>query len=248
MISYRLLDKYGGTFRSYWTIIPVMPHREREIRVLYEDNHLLALFKPAGMLVQGDRTEDPSLLDWAKAWIGKRYAKPGRVFIGLVHRLDRPVPGVVLFARTSKAASRLSAQFRSRSVKKVYWAVAHGHLRPADGIARNYISRKQGRAALTLPDDPSGRYAELRYKTIDRKPGASLVEITLVTGRHHQIRAQLSALGHPIVGDVKYGSPRQTPSGSIALLARRLTCRHPTKPMDMTFQAPLPEDWPWGEQ
>lgn len=222
---------------------------EEEIEVLYEDNHLLALFKPAGMLVQGDATGDLSLLDWAKGWLKRKYDKPGRVFLGLVHRLDRPVPGVVLFARTSKAARRLSEQFRARTVKKTYWAVIHGRMEPESGALKNHLVRRRNKTFLTTPEDANAKYAELRYTTLEAAGPFSLLEITLVTGRHHQIRAQLASLRRPIVGDVKYGAPgngsKKRPDEGLALLAKRLVCRHPTEGVEMTFESPLPKNWPW---
>jgi 23S rRNA pseudouridine1911/1915/1917 synthase len=218
---------------------------EEEIRVLYQDNHLLALYKPAGMLVQADRTGDLSLLEWAKEWIRQAYAKPGQAYLGLVHRLDRPVPGVVLFARTTKAAQRLSQQFRTHQVGKRYLAVINGRLDPAQGTSRLYVARTRKRTVITSPHDPAGKRAELHYRTIEHKSRLSLVEVTLRTGRHHQIRAQLAALGHPIVGDTRYGSPVHAPQGMIALLAKRLSCRHPTRRMEITVEAPIPKMWPW---
>jgi 23S rRNA pseudouridine1911/1915/1917 synthase len=226
--------------------------RETQIQVLYEDNHLLALFKPAGILVQGDRTGDLSLLDWAKGWLKVKYEKPGRVFVGLVHRLDRPVPGVVLLARTSKAAARLSEQFRNRLVKKTYWAVIYGQIHPSRGSLGGELVKEGTKSFPAVPGDPRGKTAELTYTVIERKARYSLVEITLITGRHHQIRVQFAAMGHPILGDIKYGAPPQfgappgqAPEQGIALLAKRLTCLHPTKGVEMTFESPLPEKWPW---
>jgi 23S rRNA pseudouridine1911/1915/1917 synthase len=220
-----------------------MTHADDSITILYEDNHLLGVYKPAGMLVQGDRTGDLSRLDWAKAWIKTKYGKPGRVFVGLVHRLDRPVPGVVLFARTSKSAARLSAQFREHRIMKMYWAVVHGHIQPPQGTSRVYMGKEGRTAVMTSSDDPKGKYAELSYRTIETVRDASLMQITLKTGRHHQIRAQLAAMGHPILGDRKYGSRITTPM--IGLLSKALTFRHPTKPMDITIESPLPTRWPW---
>lgn len=218
---------------------------ENQIKILYEDNHLLGVFKPAGMLTQRDRTEDPSLLDWAKEWIRAKYRKPGGVFLGLVHRLDRPVAGAVLFARTSKAAGRLSSQIREHQIKKIYWAVVHGHPRPPKGRSEVYIARSGSRSIITGPGDPSGQLAELTYRVLESRGSYSLLEITLITGRHHQIRCQLAGLGHPILGDRKYGSPQLLPGRHIGLLAKHLMCRHPTKDMDVHIESPTPEEWPW---
>ena len=222
-----------------------MPELEDQIEILYEDNHLLGVYKPAGMLTQGDKTGDLSLLDWAKRWIKERYGKPGNVFLGLVHRLDRPVAGVVLFARTSKAASRLSAQIRDRTVKKIYWAVVHGTPNPLQGKSELYLTRIRNKSAVTGPHDPSGQLAVLHYRVIEVQAASSLVEVTLVTGRHHQIRCQLTALGHPILGDLKYGSRQALPSQIIALVAKQLTCRHPTRDADVVVESPIPRNWPW---
>ncbi len=225
----------------------VRPDRpEQRVRVLYEDNHLLAVYKPPGILVQGDRTGDPSLLEWARAWVKDRYRKPGSVFLGLVHRLDRPVSGVMLFARTSKAAARLSEQFREHRVKKIYHAVVRGEIKPRSGILKTRLSRTGTKARVTDASDPLGKEAELRYRTIDAQQGLSLLEIDLVTGRHHQIRVQLASLGHPIYGDRKYGLQQARRGAPMALMARTLTVRHPTRPVDMTFVSPLPDDWPWS--
>jgi 23S rRNA pseudouridine1911/1915/1917 synthase len=216
-----------------------------QIRVLYEDNHLLAVFKPPGILVQGDRTGDPSLLEWGKDWLRARYRKPGRVFLGLVHRLDRPVSGVVLLARTTKAAARLSEQFRERRIEKVYWAVVHGRPDPPAGELADHLAKRGLTTVRVSPEDSRAKAATLRYRTLETSIGLSLVEIRLITGRHHQIRSQFAALGHPVVGDHRYGAPRPSPSRLLGLLARSLTCRHPTRPVDITFLSPLPSGWPW---
>lgn len=222
-----------------------MANVDGEIRILYEDNHLLGVYKPPGMLIQGDKTGDLSLLDWAKGWIKNRYEKPGNVFLGLVHRLDRPVAGVALFARTSKAASRLSAQIRDRSMEKIYWAVVHGIPEPSEGRYEHHLARTRNKSVVTGPNDPSGKLAVLHYRVRETSAPCSLVEVTLVTGRHHQIRCQLSAMGFPILGDLKYGSSRPLSSGMVALLSKRIVCRHPTRDMDVAIESPLPENWPW---
>jgi len=218
---------------------------EPRVRVLYEDNHLLAVYKPPGVLVQGDQTGDPSLLEWARAWVKDRYRKPGNVFLGLVHRLDRPVSGVMLFARTSKAAARLSEQFREHRVRKIYHAVVRGEIEPRSGTLKTRLSRTGTKTRVTVSSDPLGKEAELRYRTIDAQKGLSLLEIDLVTGRHHQIRVQLASLGHPVCGDRKYGLQPLRKGASMALMARSLTVRHPIRPVDMTFVSPIPDDWPW---
>lgn len=216
--------------------------------ILYEDNHLLALFKPSGLLVQGDRTGDPTLLEMAGRYIGRKYNKQGKVYIGLVHRLDRPVAGVVVFARTSKAAARLCYQIRKHSIKKIYWAVIQGELSPSEGKLSEYIIRHGRHSFISTPDMNKAQTAILSYRTIESLFGLSLLEINLGTGRHHQIRVQMASMGHPILGDQKYGSRIRLPGRSIALLAKKLTIIHPTKSEELVIESPLPDDWPWPPQ
>lgn len=210
------------------------------LHVLYVDNHLLAVWKPAGMLTQGDRTGDLSLLEMAKAWLAREYAKPGRVFLGLLHRLDRPVAGVVLFARTSKAASRMSEQFRGREVNKTYRAWLEGAIEPAAGALTHYIEAR-GEGASVLAHDapgPGRKAAKLSYRTLRASPTASLVEVRLETGRKHQIRAQFARMGHSILGDVRYGASRPLPNAAIALVARRLDVVHPVSKQPLSIEVP----------
>jgi 23S rRNA pseudouridine1911/1915/1917 synthase len=213
--------------------------------VFYEDNHLLALFKPAGLLAQGNDTGAPSLLDLAKHWVKMRHRKPGRVFLGLVHRLDRPVAGVMLFARTSKAASRLSAQFRSGSIRKVYLAVVEGiPVRPSLTLC-HHIERR-GRWCRIVPEATDrSRKARLHYQMIDTIDDRSLLKVVLETGRKHQIRLQLSQVGLPLVGDVRYGAKAPLEYRQIALLARDLSISHPTLNSPLRFICPMPAGWPW---
>jgi 23S rRNA pseudouridine1911/1915/1917 synthase len=212
--------------------------------VLYEDNHILGLYKPAGLLVQGDRTGRVSLLNLAKEYIKMKYHKPGRVFIGLVHRLDRQVAGAVVLARTSKAAGRLSAQFRTHTARKIYWAAVHGRPKVREANLDMHLVRRGRKSVAAAPLTPGARPARLSYSTIDTWPRASLLEINLETGRRHQIRAQLAALGHPILGDRLYGSTCQTTGQAIGLLARSLTIKHPTRDHEITLTAP-PEGHIW---
>lgn len=238
----------GTTKKNSWVerFIPGPSFAEEfSANVLYEDNHVLGVYKPAGVLVQGDRTGRPTLLDMAKYWVKLKYQKPGNVFLGLVHRLDRPVAGVVMFARTSKAAGRLSAQFREHTVTKIYHAVIHGKIDPPQGVLKGVLIKHGTKMVVTNRGNQNGQYAELSYTTVDHGSGFSLLHIELLTGRRHQIRVQLAAEGHPIVGDTMYGSPVQFGQDTIALLAKSLTCRHPTKLMSVTIEAPLPPDWPW---
>lgn len=218
------------------------------LQVLYEDNHLLAVFKPAGLLVQGDSTGDLTLLEMVRGYIATKYNKPGRVYIGLIHRLDRPVAGVVLFARTSKAAARLCDQIRERMTKKTYWAVIHGKLLPSEGEISGYIIRHGRKSFLSSPDKIKAQIARLSYKTLEDLSKYSLVEIKLGTGRHHQIRVQMAGMGHPVLGDRKYGSAYRLPERSIALLAKRLVVIHPTKTEEIIIESPIPDTWPWPPQ
>ena len=215
--------------------------------VLYEDNHLLALYKPAGLLVQGDQTGEDSLLDLGKAWLKVRYAKPGQVFLGMVHRLDRPVAGVVLFCRTSKAAARMSAQFRTGTPRKIYLAVVEGRMTSAGGRLIQHIERRDERSSRIVPVPTAmSREARLSYRVLESSESRSLVGVDLETGRHHQIRVQLASLGHPVVGDLRYGASAPMEKKQIALMARELVVNHPVRGEAMVFRSPIPLDWPWA--
>ena len=222
------------------------------MKVIFEDNHLLGVYKPAGLPVQGDSSGDLSLLDLAKAYIKERYNKPGAVFMGLIHRLDRPVSGVVLLARTSKALERMNAQFRNREVKKTYWAITKERPYPIEGHLVHYIrkdkSKNRSHAYERLSRRQSdAKKAELDYRLISEIDGHCLVEVKPLTGRPHQIRVQLATLGCPIVGDLKYGYRTARPSGNILLHSYSLEFIHPVKKTPVLIQA-LPEDddlWNW---
>lgn len=217
-----------------------------KLDILFEDNHLLAVYKPGGMLVQGDSTNDPTLLGYAKAYLKETYHKPGNVFLGLVHRVDRPVSGVVLFARTSKAASRVAKAFKDREVEKVYAAVVAGMPDREEGRMEDTIARHGRRSHIVrAPREGRGLSAHLRYRVLAHDAGRSLLEIRLETGRHHQIRLQLSRRGHPVIGDVKYGAPSPLPDRTIALHAWRLSLMHPVKDEMVVLSAPPPARPPW---
>ncbi len=218
---------------------------DRRWPVIHEDNHLLAVYKPSGLLVQGDRTGDVCLLDLGKQWIKRRYHKPGQVFLGMVHRLDRPVAGVVLFARTSKAARRLSQQLRERTVEKTYLAVVHGAAaNPTDRLIHHIERRDRVSRVVPAPTDLS-REAGLRYTVLGTHGATSLLRISLETGRRHQIRVQLAHVGHPILGDLRYGADQPLPNRQIALLAQRLSVNHPTRDERLVLASPIPQGWPW---
>lgn len=212
------------------------------LKILFEDNHLIAVYKPPGILVQGDASGAASLLDLTREYIRKRHHKPGNVFLGLLHRLDRPVSGVVLFARTSKAASRLSEQIRSRRVEKIYWALVHGMPLPPSGTLHSFIRKGEKKVTLLKEKEAAAQRAVLSYTTIRSAEGKSLLEIVLHTGRKHQIRAQMGGLGNPIEGDLKYGAPSGLKDGSIRLMAKSLSFKHPTRDERITVEAP-PPDW-----
>jgi 23S rRNA pseudouridine1911/1915/1917 synthase len=213
--------------------------------VIFADNHLLAVYKPAGLLVQGDESGEVCLLDLAKTWIKARYRKPGRVFLGLVHRLDRPVAGAMVFARTSKAAGRLSLQIRTRQMHKVYLAVVEGRLPSVEGQLAHHIERGERASRIVSAEAPLGREARLGYRVQETAGGRSLVEIELLTGRKHQIRLQLAHIGCPIMGDVRYGAPASLPARQIALFARQIVLEHPTRRERLSLAASLPAGWPW---
>jgi 23S rRNA pseudouridine1911/1915/1917 synthase len=220
-----------------------------DLTILYEDNHLLGLSKPGGVLLQGDRSGDVTLLSLAKTYIKRKYSKPGNVFLGLVHRLDRPVSGVVLLARTSKAASRLSRQFREGMVAKIYLAVVTGQPPALKGELVAHLAGRADRRGRTLAGwepFPGSRPARLRYLLRERSAETALLEIQLQTGRRHQIRTQLALLGCPVLGDLKYGAAAPLPDRCIALHAWKLVVKHPISGEIVQLQAPLPPAWPWA--
>ncbi|MDP6657762.1 MAG: RNA pseudouridine synthase [Nitrospinaceae bacterium] len=212
--------------------------------IFYLDNHLIAVLKPAGLLTQTDHTGDDSLVEKVRQWIRDECNKPGNIFLGLVHRLDRNVSGVVLFARTSKAASRLSRQFREGTPTKIYRAIVHGTLKEKQATLIHYLRKEKSLKATVFPrETPSAKRAELSYEVIESRENKSLIEVTLATGRFHQIRAQMAFTGHPIMGDVKYGAPDPLANHKIALHAHKLVFSHPVSNEETTLTAPDPDDW-----
>jgi 23S rRNA pseudouridine1911/1915/1917 synthase len=217
------------------------------MKVLYEDNHIIVINKAAGEIVQGDKTGDKSLCDTMKAYIKEKYAKPGNVFIGLPHRLDRPVSGIVVFAKTSKALERLNRMFSEGSVKKIYWALTKGIPQPAEAELESWILRNEKmNKSFSYPKEVKGsKRAVLHYRLAAASQNYNLIEVELKTGRHHQIRCQLSSIGCPIKGDLKYGAQRSNPDGSISLHARYIEFVHPVSKEQIAITAPLPDDRLW---
>lgn len=216
-------------------------------RILFEDNHLLVVNKKVGEIVQGDKTSDEPLTEKYKAFIAMRDAKPGQVFMGLPHRLDRPVSGITVLAKTSKALERLSAMFRNSDVHKFYWALVCQEPQQEEALLENMMWRneKQNKSYICRPGATrkDAKNARLRYRRLGRTDRYVLVEVELLTGRHHQIRCQLSNMGCPIKGDLKYGAPRSNPDGGISLHARRITFVHPVRKEPLTIEAPVPVSW-----
>lgn len=216
--------------------------------ILYEDNHIIAVNKTCNELVQGDRTGDMPLSEMVKAYIKQKYSKPGEVFLGVPHRLDRPTSGVVLFARTSKALARLNDMFRSHEqIRKTYWALTAAPPMPEQGHLEHYLLRKeqQNRSFVVRQGTPDAKLAKLSYRTIARSERYYLLEVNLETGRHHQIRCQLAAIGCPIKGDLKYGAKRSNPDGGICLHARSIEFIHPVSKQPIRIVAPVPTDTLW---
>jgi 23S rRNA pseudouridine1911/1915/1917 synthase len=218
--------------------------------VLYEDNHIIAVSKTCNEIVQGDKTGDTPLSETVKAYIKERYQKPGEVFLGVTHRLDRPTSGVVLFARTSKALTRLNEMFRSHEqIRKTYWAIVQGCPKQSEARLENYLTRneKLNKSFIAKPGDKEAKQAILSYRTLVRGEHYTLLEINLETGRHHQIRCQLAAIGCPIRGDLKYGARRSNPDGGISLHARKIEFIHPVKKEPICIVAPVPDDSLWQQ-
>lgn len=216
--------------------------------VLYEDNHLIIVNKQTGEIVQGDKTGDTPLSDIVKDWLKKKHNKPGNVYLGVVHRLDRPVSGVVLFAKTSKALPRLNKMFAEHiNVHKTYWAIVQNRPKEDKGTLTHWLTRQEKNNTAKAYDRkvPGAKKAVLDYEVIASSDRYHLLEINLHTGRHHQIRCQLAKIGCPIKGDLKYGAPRSNPDGSISLHARNLTLKHPVSHESISVTAPVPEDRLW---
>ena len=216
--------------------------------ILYEDNHIIVVNKHCGDLVQPDRESDDALENEIKAMIKVRDHKPGEVFLGVVHRIDRPVSGVVLFAKTSKALVRLNEMIRSGQIHKTYWALVENRPEPLEGTLTHYIVRDGRTNRSRAYDKPKadGKKAVLNYRTVGCSTNYTLVEVELLTGRHHQIRAQLSKIGCSIKGDLKYGARRSNPDGGISLHSRRVEFLHPVKKEQSSITAPTPKDNLWG--
>ena len=230
------------------------------MQVVYEDNHIIIVNKESGEIVQGDKTGDTPLSETVKQYLKEKYQKPGEVFLGVVHRLDRPVSGLVVFARTSKALTRLNKMFAEGEIHKTYWAIVE---KRSNGSAARFSSptspcsfqtlthwltrnEQQNKAYAYDHEVPRSKKAQLRYRLLSQGDNYDLVEVELMTGRHHQIRCQLAAIGSPIRGDLKYGARRSNPDGSISLMSRRIEFIHPVSKAQISVEAPLPRDPLWN--
>ena len=219
------------------------------MRVVYEDNHVIIVHKESGEIVQGDKTGDKPLSETVKDYIRDKYHKPGNVFLGVVHRLDRPVAGLVVFARTSKALSRLNDMFRNGEVHKTYWTITKNKPAEDEGTLVNWIVRneKQNKSYVYDKEVPGAKRAELKYRVIAHTENYHLLEVHLLTGRHHQIRCQLAHMGCAIKGDLKYGAPRNNPDGSISLLSREVAFIHPVSKKEIKAESLIPDDRLWRD-
>lgn len=215
--------------------------------VLYEDNHIIIVNKTTSEIVQGDKTGDKPLSETVKEWLKEKYNKPGNVFCGVTHRLDRPVSGIVIFAKTSKALSRLNEMFKNKEISKIYWAIVKNMPKQSEGTLKHYLVRneKQNKSYAYDQEKPNSKLAILHYKLITHSDKYNLLEVNLETGRHHQIRVQLSKMGCPIKGDLKYGAERSNPDGGISLHARKISFIHPVSKELIEVVAPIPKDNLW---
>jgi 23S rRNA pseudouridine1911/1915/1917 synthase len=223
-------------------------HSSKEnLQVLYEDNHLIVINKRIGDIVQGDKTGDKPLSDVVKEYLGTKYNKPGKVFLGVTHRLDRPTSGIVVFAKTSKALERLNKMFREKSIEKTYWALVEGSPDAGETTLIHFLKKnpKNNKSSAFSKESADTKKAVLHYKTLLSLDRYSLLEINLETGRHHQIRCQLSVSGYPIKGDLKYGSKRSNKNGGIYLHAAKIKFIHPVKKEELIIKATVPEDELW---
>lgn len=219
------------------------------MEIIYEDNHLIAVNKTCSEIVQGDKTGDTPLSETVKEWLKVKYEKPGNVFLGVVHRLDRPVSGVTLFAKTSKALTRLNEMFRDGSIRKTYWAIVKEVPKEPEAELVHYLVRneKQNKSYAYDTEKPGSKKAILSYRLLSRSDNYCLLEVNLKTGRHHQIRCQLAKIGCPIRGDLKYGFPRSNKDGGISLHARSVSFVHPVSKEQITIVADVPADALWNK-
>lgn len=217
------------------------------MEVLYEDNHIIIVNKAPGEIVQGDKTGDTPLVDIVKQYIKEKYAKPGNVFCGVTHRIDRPVGGIVIFAKTGKALSRLNEMFRNGDIHKTYWAIVQGRPKVEEQHLTHYITSVElnNKSYASITPKKDALRSELIYRTLSYGDNYSLLEVKLLTGRKHQIRVQLSSIGCPIKGDLKYGARRSNPDASISLLARKVEFIHPVSKLPIIVEAPIPNDNLW---
>lgn len=219
------------------------------MQVIYEDNHIIIVSKASGEIVQGDKTGDEPLSETVKQYIKEKYQKPGNVFLGVVHRLDRPVSGLVMFAKTSKALSRLCNMFRDGDIHKTYWALTKNRPAREEGTITSWLVRNEQQNKTYSYDHEvrNSKKAILKYKVIGQTDNYNLIEVNLLTGRHHQIRCQLASIGCPIKGDLKYGASRSNPDGSISLLSHRVQFIHPVSKESIDIVAPIPDDNLWRD-
>jgi len=224
-----------------------MKKTQNPLNILFEDNHLLIVNKPSGLLVQGDKTGDKPLSEVVKSYIKDKYNKPGNVYLGVVHRLDRPTSGVVIFARTSKALTRLNEALREKNIQKTYWAIVKNPVSVKQGTLINYLVKnpKNNKSRVYSTDKKGRKKAILHYKILTELNNYSLLEVDLETGRHHQIRVQLAHIGHPIKGDLKYGFNSSNKHGGIHLHARKVVFIHPVTKEKVAITAPTPKDVIW---
>ena len=228
------------------TLISLTKMNNTKLHVLYEDNHLIAVNKKSGDITQGDKTGDIPLSEIVKDFLKKKYYKPGNVYLGTIHRIDRPTTGVIIYAKTSKALSRMNEKFRNNEISKKYWAIVKNKLPKQSDILENYLSKNNKKNKSFVTKEKDGKYSKLNYKIIKSLDNYYLYEIKPETGRHHQIRVQLSNIGSPIKGDLKYGAKRSNKDASICLHAREIVFKHPVTKEELKITAPTPQNIIWN--
>ena len=228
------------------TLISLIKMSNIKLQVLFEDNHLIAINKQSGDIIQGDKTGDEPLSEKVKKFLKKKYNKPGNVFLGTIHRIDRPTSGIIIFAKTSKALSRMNEKFRDNKISKTYWAIAKNNLSKTSGSLVDYLTKDQKKNKSFVTKNKEGKLAKLSYKLLNKLNNYYHYEIYPETGRHHQIRVQLSNMGSPIKGDLKYGAKRSNNDASINLHAREIIFEHPVSKEEITIIAPTPNETIWN--